>query len=236
MHDDDIPFQTPRRSRFARLRGRVASFIVRALPSRASRVGVVGLMFAVAAGVAWNAFSSAPAFEVKADSQSAERSFDSSLDEAAQPEVSYVVVYVSGAVACPGVYSLAEGSRVNDAVAAAGGLAENAQPSGVNLARVLSDGEQIAIPTQEEAEASVSASAAAQQAGSSGAAASSGLVNINTADAALLQTLSGVGPSTAQAIVSDREKNGPFASVDDLTRVDGIGDKKLAKIRDSICV
>ena len=61
-------------------------------------------------------------------------------------------------------------------------------------------------------------------------------MNINTADVAALQTLSGVGEATARAIVADRDKNGPFASLEDLMRVDGIGEKKFAKIRDSICL
>ena len=80
------------------------------------------------------------------------------------------------------------------------------------------------------------AGAAAGSGSGGGPSSASGLVNINSATASELQTLSGVGESTANAIVRDREQNGPFSSVDDLMRVSGIGEKKLAKIRGSICV
>lgn len=99
-------------------------------------------------------------------------------------------------------------------------------------ARVLSDGEHIALPTKAEVETALAQGSAG---GTVGAAASS-LVNINTADASALETLSGVGSATAQAIISDREQNGPFSTIEDLMRVDGIGEKKFAKLKDSICV
>ena len=77
---------------------------------------------------------------------------------------------------------------------------------------------------------------AVAQGSAGGAAVASSLVNINTADASALETLSGVGSATAQAIISDREQNGPFSTIEDLMRVDGIGEKKFAKLKDSICV
>lgn len=143
-----------------------------------------------------------------------------------------IAVHVSGAVAAPGVYELAEGSRAADAIEAAGGAAEGAAADALNLARVLSDGEQIVVPTAEEH--------AQQQAAASGVGASSGAaggkVNINTATAEQLDTLPGVGESTAQKIIADREANGPFSSPEDLKRVSGIGDKKYAELADLITV
>lgn len=145
-----------------------------------------------------------------------------------------IVVHVDGAVAQPGVFTLVDGSRVNDAVLAAGGLTEVADTSTTNLAAPMADGAKVHIPTCEE----LAASASAESGGATGAtsASSSGLVNINTATSADLQTLSGVGEATAAAIIEDREANGPFTSPEDLMRVSGIGEKKYAKIKDHICV
>lgn len=207
--------------------GSVRRAINRLMPSAPAKIGAVALVVLVVAGVGWAAFSSmrAPAFEVHADEAVAPSSSESEAVEVK----TQVYVYVTGAVANPGVYSLDEGLRVCDAVEAAGGLTEDADASTVNLARVLSDGEHIALPTKAEVE-----TALAQ--GSAGGAAASSLVNINTADASALETLSGVGSATAQAIISDREQNGPFSTIEDLMRVDGIGEKKFAKLKDSICV
>lgn len=207
--------------------GSVRRAINRLMPSAPAKIGAVALVVFVVAGVGWAAFSSmrAPAFEVHADEAVAPSSSEPEAVEAK----AQVYVYVTGAVANPGVYSLDEGLRVCDAVEAAGGLTEDADASTVNLARVLSDGEHIALPTKAEVE-----TALAQ--GSAGGAAASSLVNINTADASALETLSGVGSATAQAIISDREQNGPFSTIEDLMRVDGIGEKKFAKLKDSICV
>ncbi len=142
-----------------------------------------------------------------------------------------IAVHVSGAVAAPGVYELEEGARVADAVELAGGFLEGAAENALNLARVLNDGEQVVVPTAEEQAAQQSAAEA-----SGGAAGVGGKVNINTASAEQLDTLPGVGESTAQKIIADREANGPFSSPEDLKRVSGIGDKKYAELADLITV
>lgn len=125
---------------------------------------------------------------------------------AAQPSAPGAVVHVAGAVHSPGLYTLAPGSRVADAIAAAGGATEEAQTSSVNLARVVVDGEQVRVP---------SAADLAEQ--------SDGPVSLNSADAARLETLPGIGPVLAERIVADREAHGPFASVADIARVPGVG-------------
>lgn len=142
-----------------------------------------------------------------------------------------IAVHVSGAVAAPGVYELEEGARVADAVELAGGFLEGAAENALNLARVLNDGEQVVVPTAEEHAAQQSAAEA-----SGGAAGVGGKVNINTASVEQLDTLPGVGESTAQKIIADREANGPFSSPEDLKRVSGIGDKKYAELADLITV
>lgn len=148
-----------------------------------------------------------------------------------------VCVHVVGAVRHPGLYRIAGGARIADAVEAAGGVTADAAPEGVNLARLVSDGEQIALPTRDELKHG-GVSGAAAGGGSVGAAASGAgeRVNINTADAAALDKLPGIGPSTAAKIVADRTANGPFATLDDLGRVPGIGPKKLDQLKSAICV
>lgn len=148
-----------------------------------------------------------------------------------------VYVDVDGAVASPGVYRLKEGARVSQAIDAAGGLTAEADVTGLNRASKVADGQKIYVPKVGEQQA-VTAGGGADGGAvvTSGANDAAGLVNINTASAAELQALSGIGPSMAQSIIDERSKNGPFASVDDLMRVSGIGEKKLAKIKDCICV
>ena len=148
-----------------------------------------------------------------------------------------VYVDVDGAVVSPGVYRLKDGARVSQAIDAAGGLTAEADVTGLNRASKVADGQKIYVPKVGEQQ-TVAADGGADGGAvlASGANDVAGLVNINTASAAELQTLSGIGPSMAQSIIDERSKNGPFASVDDLMRVSGIGEKKLAKIKDCICV
>lgn len=148
-----------------------------------------------------------------------------------------VYVDVDGAVVSPGVYRLKDGARVAQAIDAAGGLTPEADVAGLNRASKVADGQKIYVPKVGEQQA-VAADGGADDGAvlASGANDVAGLVNINTASSAELQTLSGIGPSMAQSIIDERSKNGPFASVDDLMRVSGIGEKKLAKIKDYICV
>lgn len=177
------------------------------------------------------------------------------LDPLGQPSSAgaRVTVHVAGAVAAPGVVTLAAGARVGQAVEAAGGALEEADLDQLNLARVLEDGEQVRVPrVGEDASAWVggasgSAGAGSGTRGGSGASASrsggraepgsgTGVVNINRADAAELETLPGIGPALAERIVAYRAKHGSFASVEQLTEVPGIGQAKLASLRERVTV
>jgi len=129
-----------------------------------------------------------------------------------------IVVHVTGAVMSPGVYELPEGSRVVDAIQAAGGFAEGAADEHLNLAAKLSDGQRIRVPWLSEIKEGEGKA----------------LININTATAAQLQSLPGIGPAIAQRIVEYREKSGPFSRVEDLMKVSGIGPKVFANILDLI--
>lgn len=131
-------------------------------------------------------------------------------------------VHVTGAVARPGLFELAEGARVIDAIAAAGGFTETANRDELNLARLLTDGEQFTVPEIGEESAD--------------AAASDSRVNLNTADAAALDTLPRIGPAMAARILTWRESNGPFVTIDDLRNVAGIGDATFEGLRELITV
>ncbi len=144
-----------------------------------------------------------------------------------------IFVHVFGAVRRPGLFELSAGARVIDAVAAAGGLTETADPAGANLARRLSDGEQLYLPEVGE----VPAGPPAASGGASGVGAVSGQkVNLNTATAAELDTLPRIGPLMAQRIIDYRDVNGPFAAVDDLRNVTGIGDKTFDGLKELVTV
>ncbi|MCI0396616.1 MAG: helix-hairpin-helix domain-containing protein [Chloroflexi bacterium] len=140
-------------------------------------------------------------------------------------------VYISGEVAAPAVYQLPAGSIIQDAVNAAGGFTTRADPVAVNLAQPLADGMHVHVPSEGQA-ASVPVvsdpAASVQPAG--------GLVNINTATLEELDTLPGVGPSTAENIIEYRQANGPFATPDDIMDVPGIGEGKFEDIKDLITV
>ncbi|EGQ73813.1 DNA topoisomerase TopA [Actinomyces sp. oral taxon 448 str. F0400] len=140
-----------------------------------------------------------------------------------------LLVHVAGAVGAPGVVSLPEGARVVDAIEAAGGAREDADTDQLNLARPVVDGEQVRVPVVGEVleAASPGPQASSTASGGSGA----GPINVNTATASELEALPGIGPALAERIVSHREANGPFKSLDDLTDVPGIGKAKLEALR-----
>ena len=135
-------------------------------------------------------------------------------------------VYVSGAVQQPDVYALSPGSIVKDAVLAAGGPAGDADLDRINLASPLADGQQIYVPRLGEEDVPVQPPSRLP--------ASAGLVNINTADAAALETLPGIGPALAQRILDFRQASGPFEQIEDLMEVSGIGPGIFDQIRELI--
>jgi competence protein ComEA len=136
-----------------------------------------------------------------------------------------ITVHVTGWVMNPGLVALPEGSRVADAVAGAGGLRPGADTTNVNLASVLADGEQVVIPGP-----------GAEPAREGEPDPGDGLVHLNRATAAELETLPGVGPVLAERIVQYREEHGPFRTVEDLLDVPGIGEAKLASLREQVKV
>lgn len=143
--------------------------------------------------------------------------------------VSELYVHVFGAVNEPGLYRVDDGARVVDVIAAAGGFHADADRSAVNLARVVTDGEQLFVPV-------VGAAPPSDAPGQAPGDAGDGLVNLNTADEAALDTLPRIGPALAGRIIQWREDNGSFTSVEDLLAVPGIGEKMLESLRDLVRV
>jgi competence protein ComEA len=141
-----------------------------------------------------------------------------------------IFVHVAGAVRHPGLYELPDGSRVNDAVRAAGGPAKDADLDALNLAAKVKDGDKVLVPAK-------GAGPDAQVPTAGGpAAGASAVINLNTATLDQLETLPGVGPATAQKIIAYRSDHGGFRSVDDLLNVPGIGPRKLDQIRPHVTV
>lgn len=136
-----------------------------------------------------------------------------------------LMVHVVGEVKDPGVYELASGARVLDAVAAAGGFAKGADQASINLVRPMSDGEQLVVFKRGSPNGNQGTSA-----GSSGQGSANAKINVNTGSASQLDSLPGIGPTLAGRIVDYRNSNGGFKSVSDLGRVSGIGPKLLAQI------
>jgi competence protein ComEA len=216
---------------------------VRALAARLEswrsdpRAGALVLaLLAVAAGVFWfRSATRAPSTVPRATSASevaTTGAASTTTTTAAAPEL---VVHVAGAVARPGVVRLAPGARVVDALDAAGGASGDADLDRLNLAALVTDGERVAVPRVGEP-APPAAGGVASPGAPAAAPSADAPLDLNTATATDLEALPGIGPTLAAAIVADRERNGPFGSVDDLLRVRGIGEGRLEPVRDLVRV
>ena len=195
--------------------------------------------------------SSAESWKKQAESDGSDAGNGTEINSTGETQPEMIYVDVCGAVANPGVFQLAAGSRVFQAIEAAGGYLPEAVQNCVNRAGVLTDGQQLYILTQEEMErqgldpAEMSGASDGQMNGSAGTGQNTGMtaqvqqdnrININTADEAQLTTLTGIGATRAQAIIAYREENGPFAAIEDIMNVQGIKEGTFAKIKDEIVV
>ncbi len=200
------------------------ALLVARRPVRA-RVGVGAAIVLVLAGLAIAVLVSA--FGAHGSSESIAPPTASATNGAtggarSSPGGATIYIHILGAVARPGLYLLTDGERVLDAVGAAGGFTATADQSGVNLARLLVDGEQILVSEIGEVPAAGSAP---------GAQTPGGKVNINTADETALETLPRVGPAMAKRIIDWRTKNGHFTAVEDLMSVTGVGEKTFDQLK-----
>lgn len=195
--------------------------------------------------------SSAESRKKQAESDGSDAGNGTEINSTGETQPEMIYVDVCGAVANPGVFQLAAGSRVFQAIEAAGGYLPEAVQNCVNRAGVLTDGQQLYILTQEEMErqgldpAEMAGASDGQMNGSAGTGQNTGMtaqvqqdnrININTADEAQLTTLTGIGATRAQAIIAYREENGPFVAIEDIMNVQGIKEGTFAKIKDEIVV
>lgn len=184
--------------------------------------------------IMWQLEESQTSEEVVSGSEAAE---SQEITQETETQAATIYVYVCGAVNVPGVYEVPEASRLFEVISLAGGMTAEADETYQNLARIVSDGEQIRILTKEEAtgmeQTGMDISSALT---TSGCSTTDGLVNINTATESELTTLSGIGNSRAQAIITYRETQGPFRSIEDIQKVDGIKEGLYQKIKDKITV
>jgi len=155
---------------------------------------------------------------------------ENNLEENGAEETKELGVHVTGAVKKPGVYYLALGSRVNDALRLAEPVAE-ADLNALNLARKLADGEKIYVPKKGETPEQAGSGAVLTEQGTAGQ-----KININTATAAELDTLPGIGPAIAQRIIDYRTEHGPFRTIADLQKVSGIGERRYEQIKDLVTI
>lgn len=150
-----------------------------------------------------------------------------------EKESSFIKVYVAGEVNSPGVIELEEGSRIEDAIQGAGGVKAEANLKNINLAYEVSDGEKIYIPNLSEESEEENMLEPNTSNSSTNA---KGKVNINKATATELTSVPGIGASTAQKIITYREENGKFQTIEDVKKVSGIGDSKFESMKDFIAV
>ena len=205
--------------------------------------GAGALAVVVLGAVAWAAFrpgANPPPIELelpRADDPSSTASSPATEERAGgvtaqERPAGAVIVHVAGAVVAPGLYRLGGEARVADALDAAGGPAPDAELDAVNLAAKVADGERVYVPRKGEAPPAAVVGAA----GAGGSGAPAGPLDLNTATAEQLDALPGVGPATAEAILSYRQEKGRFRSVDELLEVRGIGEAKLAALRSKVTV
>jgi competence protein ComEA len=198
--------------------------------SRGELAGLILVVVATLAGAGlWYSRSLPRPVDIAAPSDAASPSVASAPSASPSATVA-IIVDVAGWVRQPGVYEFASGERVIDAVNRAGGPRKGAELTALNLAAPLTDGTQIVVPRPGVAVSGTTGSTG------SGTTAGAALININTASETELETLSGVGPVTASAIIDYRTQNGPFAAVDDLIDVSGIGPATLELVRPFVTV
>ena len=193
----------------------------------------VVLVVAVAIGVlAWNGFTM-PGVSAESDEVVVQADAVSEEEEATES----IYVHITGEVQSPGMYELEQGARVQDAIDAAGGFTDEALDTSINLARELTDGEQIVVANENDTTTtSTDSSSTTSSETTSDGSVVNGKININLADSETLQTLNGIGEVLASSIIAYREENGSFGSIEEIQEVSGIGEKRYENIKDYITV
>jgi competence protein ComEA len=175
--------------------------------------------------------------DIKSEEQISEKTGD---DQGTETSSDVVICDVSGAVKTPKVVELKKGSRISDAIDAAGGLTKTADISNINRAAIVNDGDKILIPEEgkPQTDTQVNSGQTIRSSNTDNSHTESGLtsgkISINNADSTQLQTINGVGPVTADKIIAFREQNGGFTKIEQLKEISGIGDKTFEKMKDQV--
>jgi competence protein ComEA len=156
--------------------------------------------------------------------------------EELKPKVETIMIDVKGEIKKPGVYQSNQGERVIDVINQAGGLTDKADESQINFAAHVQDEMVVYIPAKGEISANFPPDLSSLPSTATGSSQKTNKINLNKADETELQNLPGIGPSKAASIISYRNENGPFQSIDDLKNISGIGDKTFEKLKESIMV
>lgn len=157
--------------------------------------------------------------------------------EKEEEQENFIIIHITGEIKTPGIIKIKENSRLADAIEAAGGLTENADINKINLAYIISDGQKIYIPNiNDKTEDYVNSEAGNGVIIENMESNNKKLVNINTATQAELETLTGIGASTALKIINYRKENGKFNNIEEIKNVSGIGEAKYEVIKNNICV
>jgi competence protein ComEA len=236
-HPERPPAYPPRPSEWG---GPFERFVDRVRELRGDpRVGIAALLVvALAAGFIWyrlgagDSDASSTTRRVPATSAATSSSTATGGTAGSAKKGERVTVHVAGAVATPGVYDLDPDARVIDAVEAAGGGAPDADLNRLNLAAKIADGQRVLVQRVGE----VPAGSASPGGNDGGSADPSALVNLNSATPAELEELPGIGPTLAEAIITERERRGGFRSVNELRDVRGIGEKRFADLKDKVTI
>ena len=215
--------------------------------TKTAKIGVIAIVLLAAVLVFFFQTGNVEPIPVKGDqvtaSQSASKNDGSAAEtdgkgtsekDSSQKDSDTVVVDIDGQVVAPQVVELPKKSRISDAIYAAGGLTKKADVSTINRAKILTDGEKIYIPAKVE-QIDGTRQGEETTGNSNDASGSNGKININTASGSQLQEITGVGPATAEKIISYRQKT-PFKNIEELKNVNGIGDKTFEKMKEQVTI
>ena len=218
--------------------------------NKKQKIIIAIIIIAVAAGFCYYLYNRESSFiitqdDLEIEENKQEEKMEEKEEEAAEErkQDNKIKVHISGAVNKEGIIELEEESRIADAIEKAGGLKENANIDEINLAYKLEDGIKVYIPTKEEKEKTliennnyITKSSDIQVEENKNGTTKPSKVNINTATQTELETLPGIGPSTALKIIQYREENGKFKKIEEIQKVNGIGENKFKNIKDLICI
>lgn len=213
--------------------------------NKKQKIVLIIVIFIITLGVSYYAYETKSNKEIDIEEQNLEIDENKVEEKSKEEKTSKIIVHVSGAVNKEGIFELEENSRVADAIEAAGGIKENAYMKNINLASLLEDGMKVYIPTKEECENQESMTFEGsiineekintrEQDNEIEQKNKNSKININTANLEELDTLPGIGESTANKIINYRKENGKFETIEEIKEVSGIGDSKFEQIKDLI--